>query len=221
MPHCNVGELLKIPTVPIPSKFDRKDGCHFRICSSTRSKVLRQRLLLRFKSAQGRKFFRIKKGEKMSKKILLAVDNSKNSLNAVKYVAQTINPNSQITMLSIIPDPTAACGLDGPSLIPLFKANVETFCTIEDAKMSAMEGFMQEAKKTFVKAGFSDKNIAIKVRKKKAGVARDILKEAQTGKYDTLVIGRRGLTGIKQFVSGSISHKIIENARDITVTVVE
>ena len=156
----------------------------------------------------------------MSKKILLAVDNSKNSLNAVKYVAQTINPTSQITMISIIPDPAAACGLEGPSLMPLFKANVQTFCTIEDAKMAAMEGFMEEAKKTLVKAGFPDKNVVIKIRKKKAGIARDILKEVQTGKYDTLVIGRRGLTGIKQFVSGSISHKIIENARDITVTIV-
>lgn len=157
----------------------------------------------------------------MPKKILMAIDNSKNSLKAVNYVAQTIRPDSQITMLSIIPDPTAACGLDGPSLMPIFKANIETFCTIEDAKMSAVEGFMEEAKKVLVKAGFSEKNILIRIRKKKAGIARDILKEAQTGKYDTLVIGRRGLTGIKQFVSGSISHKIIENAGHITVTVVE
>lgn len=157
----------------------------------------------------------------MSKKLLLAVDNSKNSLNAVKYVAQNINPNMQVTILSIIPDPTAACGLDGPSLMPLFKANVQTFCTIEDAKKAAMEGFMDEAKKILVKAGFPEKNVATRIRKKKAGIARDILKETQTGDYDTLVIGRRGLTGIKQFVSGSISHKIMENAKNITVTVVE
>ena len=157
----------------------------------------------------------------MSQKILMAIDNSKNSLKAVKYVGQTIRSDSQITMLSIVPDPTAACDLDGPSLIPIFKANVETFCTIEDAKMSAMEGFMEEAKKDLVKAGFSAKNILIKIHKKKAGIARDIIKEAQTGKYDTLVIGRRGLTGIKQFVSGSISHKVIENIKNITITLVE
>ena len=157
----------------------------------------------------------------MANKILLAVDNSKNALKAIKYVAKTVRPMSTVTMLSVLPDPTAACELDGPSLAPIFKANVKTFCTIEDAKKSAVEGFMEEAKKTLVKAGFSAKNVAIRIRKKKVGIARDVLKEAQQGKYDTLVIGRRGLTGIKQFVFGSVSNKIVQLARSIAVIVVD
>ena len=157
----------------------------------------------------------------MANKILLAVDNSKNALKAIKYVAKTVRPTSTVTLLSVLPDPTAGCELDGPSLAPIFKANVKTFCTIEDAKKSAVEGFMEEAKKTLVKAGFSAKNVAIRIRKKKVGIARDILKEAQQGKYDTLVIGRRGLTGIKQFVFGSVSNKIVQLARGIAIIVVE
>jgi nucleotide-binding universal stress UspA family protein len=157
----------------------------------------------------------------MVKTLLVAVDNSKNSLKAIRYVSETIKPDSRITLLSIIPDPSAACGLDGQSLMPLFKANVQTFCTIEDAKKAAMEGFMEEAKKILINAGFASENVVIKIRKRKAGIARDILKESEKGKYDTLVIGRRGLSGIKQFISGSISHKIMEHSKDITVTVVE
>ena len=157
----------------------------------------------------------------MANKILLAVDNSKNALKAIKYVAKTVRPTSTVTLLSVLPDPTAGCELDGPSLAPIFKANVKTFCTIEDAKKSAVEGFMEEAKKTLVKAGFSAKNVAIRIRKKKVGIARDILKEAEKGKYDTLVIGRRGLTGIKQFVFGSVSNKIVQLARGIAIIVVE
>lgn len=157
----------------------------------------------------------------MAKKILLALDNSKNSLKAVKYVANALNTDAAITVLSILPDPTAGCGLDSPALIPLFKENMKTFCTLEEAKKVAVEGFLDEAKKTLVKAGFPSKNIAVKVRKKKTGIARDILKEAARGKYDTIVIGRRGLTGIKQFLFGSVSNKVVQLAQNASVIVVD
>ena len=65
----------------------------------------------------------------MAKKILLALDNSKNSLKAVKYVGKALNKNATITMLSVLPDATAGCGLDSPSLTPLFKKNMKTFLT--------------------------------------------------------------------------------------------
>jgi nucleotide-binding universal stress UspA family protein len=157
----------------------------------------------------------------MAKKILLAVDNSKNSLKAVKYVATTVNTDASVTLLSILPDPAAACEMDSPSLTPVFKKNAETFCSIEDTKKQAMEKFMDEAKKILVKAGFPSKNLASKIRKKKAGVARDILKAAEQGQYDTIVIGRRGLSGIKQFMFGSVSNKVVQLAETASVIVVD
>lgn len=156
----------------------------------------------------------------MANKILLAMDNSNNSLKAVKYVAGTIKPTALVTMFSVLPDPTAACELDGPSLIPIFKQNIKAFCTIEEAKKSAVEGFIEEAKKVLIKAGFPAKNISIRIRKKKAGISRDILKEASQGKYDTVVMGRRGLAGIKQFVAGSITRKVFEATTKATLIIV-
>jgi len=157
----------------------------------------------------------------MGRKILLALDNSKNSLKAINYVANTFKPAATITMFSVLPDPTAACELDGPSLIPIFKENIRTFCIIEDAKKAAVQGFMDEAKKSLVKAGFPAKNISIRVRKKKVGIARDIVKEAQQGKYDTLVVGRRGLSSIQQFMLGSVSNKVLHTAKKITIIIVD
>lgn len=157
----------------------------------------------------------------MAKRILLAVDNSKNSLKAIKYVAGTVNKDASLTVLSILPDPTSGCDLDGPSLAPIFKENMKTFCTIEDAKRAAVQGFLEQAKQTLVKGGFASKNIALRIRKKKAGIARDILKEAERGKYDTIVIGRRGLSGIKQFLFGSVSNKVVQLTQGACVIVVD
>ncbi len=80
---------------------------------------------------------------------------------------------------------------------------------------------MEEAKKTLVKAGFPSKNVAISIRKKKVGIARDILKEAERGQYDTIVIGRRGLSCIKQFLFGSVSLKVAHLAKNVAVIVVD
>lgn len=156
----------------------------------------------------------------MGNKVLLALDNSKGALKAVKYVAKNLNRDATVTMFSVLPEATDACGLDGPSLMPLFKKNIKTFCTIEEAKKSSVQGFMEEAKKTLVRAGFPSKDVSIRVRKKKVGIARDILKEAERGKYDTIVVGRRGLTGVEKFFSGSVTNKVFQSSRDIAVLVV-
>jgi len=157
----------------------------------------------------------------MSKKILLAVDESKNSMKAVNYVAKNMQPSGTVTLFSIIPDATAACDLDGPSLTPLFKQSKKAFCAIEDTKKDHLKTFMEKAKVALVEAGFPSKNITIRIRKKKAGIARDILKEARKGKYTTLVLGRRGLSAIKEFLFGSVSNKVVQLAKNVSVIVVD
>lgn len=157
----------------------------------------------------------------MAKSILLAVDESKNSMKAVNYVAKSMQNTCKVTLFSVIPDSTAACGLDSPSLTPLFNKNRQAFCAIEDTKKDHLKAFTEKAKKALVKAGFASKDITTKIRKKKVGIARDILKEAQQGKHDTLVIGRRGLSGVKQFLFGSVSNKVVQLAKKVSVIVVD
>jgi len=157
----------------------------------------------------------------MASKILVAVDESANSMRAVNYVAKGMNSAATVTLFSVLPDPTAACGLDSPTLTPLFKKSRQAFCAIEDTKKDTVKDFMQKAKKVLVEGGFASKNIKVKIQKKKSGIARDILKEAEKGKYDTMVIGRRGLSGIKQFVLGSISDKVVKFAKKTSVVVVD
>jgi nucleotide-binding universal stress UspA family protein len=142
-------------------------------------------------------------------------------MKAVNYVARDMEKTGSVTLFSVLPDATAACGLDGPTLVPLFQKGKQAFCALEEAKKDSVKAFMEKAKETLVKGGFSSKNVAVKTQKKKVGIARDILKEAEKGKYTTLVIGRRGLSGIKQFLLGSVSNKIVQLAKKVSVIVVD
>jgi nucleotide-binding universal stress UspA family protein len=156
----------------------------------------------------------------MKAKILMPLENSANSLRAVKYVAKAMKPTAQITMLTVIPDPSPACDFDSGAVMQHFTDNLDVFCKIEETHKSTMQWFMKEAKKVLVKAGFSPKDIAIRIRKKKAGVARDIVKEAEKGKYDTVIMGRRGFAGVNRFLFGSVSHKVMQLAKNVSVTLV-
>lgn len=157
----------------------------------------------------------------MACKILIAVDESKNSLRAIKYVAETMQCGAAITLMSVVPDPAAACELEGPTLVPIFKENRDAFCAIEDTKRERLKDFVSRARDALIKAGFSKDNVNIKIRKKKKDVARDILKEAKDGKYDTIVVGRRGISGVKEFLFGSVSNKVLHLASDVAVIVVD
>ena len=156
----------------------------------------------------------------MANKILVAFDDSENALRAVEYVANRFSKENQVTLFSIVPDSAALCDMNSPSLIPYFTEKQAVFCGLEDQKKELVDEAMLTAKDILLKAGFEEKNIALKVQTKKKGVVRDIIDEAYSG-YDTIVLGRRGLSGVKEFIFGSVSQKLIHMAKDVSIIVVD
>ena len=155
----------------------------------------------------------------MGKKILLAIDDSENAMRAVEFIAKSFTPDHIITLFSVILDTPAICDMNNPSLTPYFMAQKTAFCSVEDKKKAFVKEALQKAKEILIKAGFEEENIAIKVEDKKKGVARGIIHEADLG-YDTIVLGRRGLSGIKEFFLGSISQKVLQSAQAVSVVLV-
>jgi nucleotide-binding universal stress UspA family protein len=156
----------------------------------------------------------------MEQKILVAFDDSQNAMRAVEFIAGSFTKEHKITLLSIIPDTAAICDMNSPSLTPYFISHQVTFCALEDQKKELVNEALQKAKELLLKAGFEEKNITMKVETKKKGIAKDIIDEAHSG-YDTIVLGRRGLSGIREFVLGSVSQKVLHSARDMSVIVVD
>lgn len=156
----------------------------------------------------------------MEKKILIAFDDSENSMKAVKMVAESFTKDHRITILSIIPNTTSICNMYSPELTPHFMAQQSVFCAMEEKNKELLQNAQQKAKAILVENGFVEENIVLKLEAAIKGVARDIVTEAQSG-YVTVVLGRRGLSGIKEFFIGSVSQKVISQVNNISVFVVD
>lgn len=61
--------------------------------------------------------------------------------------------------------------------------------------------------------------MANKFKPKYFDVADDIIKEAQAGGYDTVVIGRWGLGKGKVLLLGSVTRKVVDGAKGCAVTI--
>ncbi len=156
----------------------------------------------------------------MAKKILIAFDESENSLRAVDFVGANFAPDASVTLFNVLLDTEAMCAMQSPELTPYFKAEQSAFCTLEDKKKELVSQAMQKARRDLVDCGFSKDKIEIKTVVREKGVARDIIKVAQNGKYDLVVLGRQGLSGIKEFFLGSVPQKIIHGAKNVSVLLV-
>ena len=157
----------------------------------------------------------------MSKKILAAIDNSENAMRAVEFIATELSKDSEVTLLSILADTATICDLHDPSLSPAFISGKDYFCALEHEKKEQMKKTGKKAKKLLIESGFQEDKIIAKAHTRKKGIARDIIVEAESGGYDTIVMGRRGLSGIKQFMLGSVSQKVLGGSKGISIILVD
>lgn len=154
----------------------------------------------------------------MAKKILIAIDDSENAGRAVELVAKSFSTDNTIVLFNVVLDTAALCQMDSPELSPLFRSQQTSFCALEDKKRELVTGAIDRAKEMLLSYGWGKEQIEVKIENKKRGVARDILAEADNG-YQVLVLGRRGVSGIKEFFLGSICHKVFSGAKNISVLI--
>ena len=154
----------------------------------------------------------------MAKKILVAIDDSDNAGRAVELVAKSFSTDNTIVLYNVMLDTAALCRMDSPELSPLFRSQQSNFCALEDKKRELVTAAVQRAKEVLLSYGWQANQIEIKIENKKKGVARDILDEAEKG-YQLVVLGRRGISGIKEFFLGSTCHKVFSGAKNISVLI--
>lgn len=154
----------------------------------------------------------------MAKKILIAIDDSQNAARAVELVAKSFSTDNTVVLFNVMLDTAALCQMDSPELSPLFRSQQSNFCALEDKKRELVTDAINRAKEQLLSYGWDKDLVEIKVENKKKGVARDILDEAGNG-YQMIVLGRQGVSGLKEFFLGSTCQKVFSGAKDVSILV--
>lgn len=155
----------------------------------------------------------------MAKNVLIAFDDSENAMRAVNFAAKHLARDENVTLFSVIEDSQSLCEMNSPELTPYFKSEQQAFCTLEDKKRELIEKAIEAARRSLIDSGFEPDRVKTKTQKRKASVAKDILAEAESG-YDAVIIGRRGVSAIQDFLFGSVSQKVLNSIKNAAVVAV-
>jgi len=148
-----------------------------------------------------------------NKNILIAVDDSDNARRAVSYVAQLLGGVSgfKVTVLHVIPEAEE----------DYFATTAEKEEWLEHYK-EKMYAVLEACRQILISAGFAPEAVSVRSPLRYCpSMAECILSERDELEYDTIVLGRQGLSRSEEFLFGSISSKIVTHARNCTVWVVE
>ncbi|MEC0244105.1 universal stress protein [Paenibacillus dokdonensis] len=133
-------------------------------------------------------------------KILLAYDGSKASNKALDRAIELAHaaPGSVIQVLHAFDFPRVFIG-EGLAPIP---------ASVNKDFYDLAEQTVDEAKKRL-----TDEGVSFNVEMIQGAPAETILRYAKEKGSDVIIIGSRGLGGIREFVLGSVSHNVVQHAR--------
>ena len=133
-------------------------------------------------------------------KILLPVDGSKSSLNAAKYVAKLskdLRSKCTVTLASIHDD-------IGLGHVKQFVAQ----SVIDDYLRETSEKELKTAQKALDAAGVKHSMVI-----RRGNVAQEIISLANKEKFDLIVMGSKGRSGILDALMGSVAQKVSASAK--------
>ncbi len=147
------------------------------------------------------------------KHFLIAIDDSESSKRAVLYVADIIGgfPGFTVTLLSIIPEPEE----------DFFDSEAAQIAWTKD-KLAAANKLLENYRQILVQSGFSASKVRIRscVGEEKS-FADAILDTRCDLTCCTVVVGRHHKSKTEEFLFGSTSSKLVHDARNCAVWVVE
>ena len=139
-------------------------------------------------------------------KILLPVDGSKSALNAAKYVAKLtkqLSSKCTVTLISVHDD-------IGLGHVKQFVAN----SVIDDYLREVSEKELKGAQKVLDTAGVKHSMVI-----KRGNIANEIIALANKEKFDLIVMGSKGRSGIVDTMMGSVAQRVSNTAKQAVLLV--
>jgi len=153
-------------------------------------------------------------GNPEPEKIILGLDPSQGAMKAVDHLGNILSgSNSKVTLLHVARD------------ISIFEQQERRPSTQEQEEWLketelVMKPVFEEAKTRLMDAGFDPDQVIARFVTGASSRAGAIVALAERGGYGTIVIGRRWISGIEEFVMGRMSNEIIQLAKDMAIWIV-
>lgn len=147
-----------------------------------------------------------------NRRVLIAVDGSANAMRAVDFVGKNLGGfDYTVGLVSVMR--TQHSEVIDNSDADVFEEYL--------AEMEPQVGkALNQAREQLIEAGFAESEVSIEIVKGAQSRAGAIVDAAERGNFDTIVVGRRGLSRVQQFFTGRVSTKVLQIGRRHHVWVV-
>jgi nucleotide-binding universal stress UspA family protein len=159
-------------------------------------------------------------------RILVAVDESENSVRAVTYVGALLRdaPQTAVTLFHVLRPMPRGLLEHGGSENPAAEAQLSTQLRKDQEAWVRQEAerecpFLINAFEMLTQSGFDRNQVALRIGHED-DIARNILEEARNGKHETIVVGRHGTSGIKRLFGGGVTEQLLREAKGFAIWVV-
>ena len=155
----------------------------------------------------------------MQKELMIAVDDSRHSKIAVRYATNLYPSIRDVKFTVMHVQPTIS-----QYLLDEAKNKPQAYAELEKLNRKNAESaqlLLEKYKTQMVAAGVAEENLQLKTQPRLLGVAKDILEASMAGRFDALILGRRGLSGLQDMLIGSVSANIVNNSEDTPIWLVD
>jgi nucleotide-binding universal stress UspA family protein len=154
-------------------------------------------------------------GEILSRKMLLAVDASPNSRQAVIYAAPyAAQMEAEVTLLHVVRKFFPGWSPYLPS------AGEDIEAELHETLKARIQGMFEEYKGFLQEASVAPEKISTVCKIGSYSSAAEILATAREGNYGTVIMGRRGISAVREFILGRVTTKVLNGAEGLAVWIV-
>ena len=155
----------------------------------------------------------------MKKEIIVAIDDSGHSRQAVRYASAMSGVIKELSyILFHVQPPISQYVIEEADRDPVAKAKLKK---IQRKNTENSEILLNRFKKQMIDAGIKDTRVKTVSRPNLSGVAKDILGYSLVGQIDAAVVGRRGVTKVQEIIMGSVTRQLLEHTELTPVWVVD
>jgi len=156
--------------------------------------------------------------QRTPRNILIAVDASRQSFEAVRYVGRILPAEGVRVTLCHVPNATSD-GFWNNDSIPCLQTRIAGSHASQAQQRQWVKEFMEQARDLLIGLGHPEDNLSVLVEEQDLGITRDITKRAQ-GAYDALVVGRKGMSDVQELILGNIAKKLLIDPSQANVWVI-